>query len=354
VGAVSDVREGDSHEGLGVGPGEGFECPADGRGEGGRVVERFWFGVGGGEVALGGDGDDVGQQFAQGAHCGLGSGGVEERGEAFLKAEQSRRGRRLGGVIAEVGAAAMVAASGGVGQWDIAGDGLRCFDVLEQRSSALSAVAAGTGGAEQGAVGGAGEVPGKPPSGLPSAVGVGQAGWAVSAPAHRLGHPFVPARAEACLDEGLVADQGPPHRLELFFGEAGGRGHGDELADTLAEGDIGGRLTPEPGSWSEAGGQVEDWGVESGGVGGHPTVERLARQRWQPDRQAPGDRRRGGGAHAAPELDRIRAESRPWSIAACSSTRAASAASSLRMWSIRSLVSRSSPVVAARRQPRVM
>ena len=316
-------------------------------------MECFWCGVAGCEVALGGDGDDVGQHFDERRHGGVGGGRVEQRCEAFLEVEHSLWGRRPDS-DAKVVAAAMVAAPGGVGQWDVTGDGLGGFDVLEQRSSALAAIAARTSGAQQAAVGGAGELPREPPPGLPPAVGVGQAGRAIPAPAHRPGHPFVPASAEPRFDETLVADQGPPRRLELLFAEPGGRRHGDELADTSAEGDVGGGLTPKPGSRSEVGGEVEDWGVESGRVGGDPTVERLTGQRWEPDRQAPGDRRRGCRAHAAPELGRVRAERRPWSMAACSSIRAASAASSLRMWSIRPLVSRSSPVLAARRQPRVM
>lgn len=133
-------------------------------------------------------------------------------------------------------------------------------------------------------------------------------------------------------------------------GEAAARGQADQVTDTLAEGDFGRRLAPERPPGTETGGEVQDWGVEAGRVSRHPTVEGLSRLRGESDRQERGH----GWAHAAPGLGSALAESRPWSRAACSSRRAASAASSLRMPSSRLSVSRSAPLVMARRQPRVM
>ena len=196
-------------------------------------------------------------------------GSTEKRREALLELQQSGGGARLRG-FAEVSPAAVVSTTGGVGPGDVAGEGLGRLDLLEQRPLALPSVAAGTRCAEEDGVGGAGELPRETPGCLPSAIGGGQAGGAEPAPAHRPGHPFQPAGREPSVDLVAIAGQWPPHVLDLHGGEPGGGGQTGHLVDTVAEGDVGGRLTPEPASGPQARGQVGDGGLEPGGVGGQP------------------------------------------------------------------------------------
>ncbi len=241
------VRENELEESVGVDSGDGPLRPVECCGQSGGVAHGAAEDGAWGQVALACDSESVGQVVDERRHSRCGGAGVNERREVLLELQQSGGAARLRG-FAEVSPAAVVSATGGVGPGDVAGEGLGRLDLLEQRPLALPPVAAGTRCAEEDGVGGAGELPRETPGCLPSAIGGGQAGGAEPAPAHRPGHPFQPAGREPSVDLVAIAGQWPPHVLDLHGGEAGGGGQTGHLVDTVAEGDVGGRLTPEPAS----------------------------------------------------------------------------------------------------------